>query len=156
MGYYASGSGYIEFRQDITDEDFEEISSVLNNSPIKNYFDRNCADVNQDGNYFEEDWEELLEELTPFAKSGEINFCGEDDCFWRFIFRNGKFVDENGSVIYESEDKQNYRIRTALKTLISREENNLCLDSLYWLVRGAGLTDDDLKSLSLDYLIPVA
>ena len=32
--------------------------------------------------------------------SGEIDFIGEDDSRWRYVFKNGTFVEENGRVVY--------------------------------------------------------
>lgn len=155
MGYYVSGGGTVDFRPDITEDDFKRIEEILNGSSIENSYNHFGVDFYHGGNYHEEEWENLLNKLSPFVKDGELNFAGEDEYYWRFVFRDGKFVDESGAIVYEEEDRQNSRIRTALKTLIAREENNLCIDSIYQLVKGAGLTDDDLKSLSLDYLIPV-
>lgn len=156
MGYYASGGCAIDLRDDLTDEEFEKIDSILSETNIDNAYSRVDIDLYQYGKYYEDEWENLLAKLSPYAKDGYGEFYGEDNCQWRFVFRDGKFVEECGVIVYDDDPLRNQRIMSALKTMIAREENNLCLDSLYWLVRGAGLTDDDLKFLSLDYLIPVA
>ena len=53
--------------------------------------------------YHEEDVEDGLEKLLEIApiKDGECNFTGEDDAHWRFVFRNGKWIEQSGRVVYE-------------------------------------------------------
>ena len=43
-----------------------------------------------------------------YVTSGDVEFAGEDDCHWRFHFRNGKVVEQNGEVKYPEE----HRMRT--------------------------------------------
>lgn len=155
MGYYVSGGGTVDFRPDITEDDFKRIEEILEGSSIENSYSHSGVDLYQYEKYYEDEWLNLLDNLSPFVIDGEINFAGANEYYWRFVFRDGKFVDESGAIVYEEEDKQNARIRSALKTFITREENNLSLDSLYLLVKDAGLTKEDMKLLKLDYLIPL-
>jgi len=154
MGYYADGGGTVNFRPDVTQDEFKRIEEILDRFDVENDYDDTDASFCLHEKYYEDEWVCLLDELSPFVEDGELCFDGEDGAHWHFIFRNGKFIEESGKVIYEEEDKRNDRIRAALKTLITIEENHLCLGSLYQVVKDAGLTDDDLRSLELDYLIP--
>lgn len=108
MSYMASSSGYIDILT--TEENFSEISidvkiileeaftrvSVSKSRPLS-------IDVDDWSNYHEDDVKFALTEINEkyHITSGEIEFSGEDNSFWRFIYKNGDWYEENGWVTYE-------------------------------------------------------
>ena len=43
---------------------------------------------------------ELLTEIAPIQEGSEIDFCGEDRTYWRFIFENGRWKEQYGEIVY--------------------------------------------------------
>ena len=43
---------------------------------------------------------ELLTEIAPIQEGSEIDFCGEDQTYWRYIFENGQWKEQNGKIVY--------------------------------------------------------
>ena len=101
MGYYARYSGYVIFKEKPSEELFSQIDCYFEDV----YFNENELRLDVSGNdkYYSENIEEILNNLEPITKSGEINYMGEDDCVWRFIFKDNEWRDENGTILYDSE-----------------------------------------------------
>ena len=53
--------------------------------------------------YYEDDTYEVLDKIAPLVESGEIEYSGEDESHWRFIFKDGTWNEEYGYIHYESE-----------------------------------------------------
>ena len=43
---------------------------------------------------------DLLTEIAPIQEGSEIDFCGEDQTYWRYIFENGQWKEQNGEIVY--------------------------------------------------------
>ena len=43
---------------------------------------------------------ELLTEIAPIQEGSEIDFCGEDRTYWRFVFENGRWKEQDGEIVY--------------------------------------------------------
>ena len=43
---------------------------------------------------------ELLTEIAPIQEGSEIDFCGEDQTYWRFIFKDGRWKEQCGEIVY--------------------------------------------------------
>jgi hypothetical protein len=108
MGYYADGSGSIRFARQLTQDEHDRVYEALNEvfevwqstPPKESVFDFYSSEKYND--------DIVLEALNSAAQvapiaDGEIDYVGEDGCFWRFIFRGGVWDEENGRIIYESE-----------------------------------------------------
>lgn len=54
------------------------------------------------------DEEQLFKTLAPFVRDGStIEWVGEDSEFWRWVFINGKMIDQTGHITYpEIEDSK--------------------------------------------------
>ena len=46
------------------------------------------------------DDEILFRAIAPFVEHGEIEMVGEDDCRWRWLFKNKKFYEQAGHIVY--------------------------------------------------------
>ena len=43
---------------------------------------------------------ELLTEIAPIQEGSELDFCGEDRTYWRFVFENGRWKEQDGEIVY--------------------------------------------------------
>lgn len=110
MGYWANGSGDVilkeginreELRQKldtIIKEQFSDMEYDLDESSELIYFWEN------DTHWHEEDTMEFLNALIPYIKEGCAEYRGEEDCNWRYILINGKWIEQGGTVYYSLED----------------------------------------------------
>lgn len=156
MSYYATGSGAIELRSNLNEDNIREIEEILDNADVECDFSRRDGylDLYQHEKYYGDYWEDLLGKLAPFTSQGEIDFNGEDGSLWRFIFRDGTFVEENGDVVFESDAEGNRRRISALRSILDRMTDVLETSAVYESAVEAGLNDDDLRALCLEYIIP--
>ena len=120
MGYYATGSGSITVKigkvteaetaaqieqdleqwvsQKIADAGLEPVFVTLNQDEAE-------VELNFNGKYWEDEILSALDTLSLFISDGEIEFSGEDDSHWKFFFRNGRWNEVNGEVVYGETDK---------------------------------------------------
>ena len=101
MGYYASYDGHIRFKEKPSDETIKVICDFFGDHDYD--VDGLGISVYGDDKYYADCIEEGLSKLEPYVKNGEIKYHGEDECFWRFIFKDGKWTEENGKIYYESD-----------------------------------------------------
>lgn len=109
MGYYATGSGSIELKKNVDLEKVKAAMEEIDYSFSCNIFsgvDSFVLDIQQYEKYYEEDYNDFLKAVTPYVKDGCIEFCGEDGCLWRFVFIDGKFIEENAEIVWPSEKKE--------------------------------------------------
>ena len=131
MGYTATGRGYIQF----IPGNEELIKELLENSPFDWDWDNDDGGLSiwQCEKYYDDKYNEVLAKLTPFVKFGELEFVGEDGSMWRFVFRDDKFVEE-------LLDNMSQHYECAVVLAAARE---------------AGLSDDDMKKLGVEFLLDV-
>lgn len=108
MGYYASGAG--EFTFDLSKVDVKQIEELLEKSECGCYFepyDENSG--YEDGmvyvcfpynSYREDLWYDFLESLNGLLEDGQIEFDGDENCNWRFHYRNDKWYEDDGYIAY--------------------------------------------------------
>lgn len=107
MGYYANGNG------DIVAKDIDAYRKIramfgynpgTNNTPYDFWEDENnltfCIDTND--KYHEDDVIDFLHEISGLISKGVVEYVGEDDCFWRFVFDPDtvNWKEEDGYVTY--------------------------------------------------------
>ena len=113
MGYYANGSGNIEFINPLNNDKQKRIAEIRE----YNYFDfifygsrkRNNAtigiDISFDGNYHGDSIEKGLNEIMKIAdiKDGCMEFHGEDGDHWRFLYdpSERRWREQTGHIVYE-------------------------------------------------------
>ena len=108
MSYYANGELKIVYLS--SDKD---ISEKVENAflYVNQRYDMDC-DVSEDCTVIEawgnelysttatERLLELLTEIAPIQEGAELDFCGEDRTYWRFIFENGRWKEQDGEIVY--------------------------------------------------------
>lgn len=107
MGYYASGEGHVVAK---AENDVQEIKSILEEYDLldsyRSPFDSpvEIGIVFEYSKYYDEDIYEVLELIAGKVKEGEIRFVGDDDCQWKFKFKDGRWEEKNGEVLFDNKD----------------------------------------------------
>ena len=113
MGYYASASGSAT----IINGKKEELEKILEDKYGKygqhcsldyDFFedkDGDCIEITDSENYHEEDTIEFLKTIAPYITEGCLDYSGEDDCIWRFVFNpeTKEWKEENATIDYNFE-----------------------------------------------------
>lgn len=122
MSYRAYGNGTIQLSQDLPYDlcdDLEVYEAEIH--------DDNELSICCDGNYHEDEIIEFLEKIKPYASSGEINFEGESGDFWRFILKDGEWLEQNGHISYSLvSELDNPAKAEFIGQLIDQVEDALC------------------------------
>lgn len=109
MGYYAYGNGSVLLKNGINKEElFKKLDEKLNDAFGLEYeFNKaGMIDITDYENYSEEDIMEFLNILIPYIKEGSIEYSGDDDYHWKFVFneKDQKWDEFDGEVCYSLED----------------------------------------------------
>lgn len=99
MGYYATWGGQIKFK----DKPSKDIIEKINDCFVCYDQNENTLSVGDYSKYYEDAAYEVLDKIAPLVESGEIEYSGEDESHWRFIFKDGTWNEEYGYIHYESE-----------------------------------------------------
>lgn len=151
MGYYATGFGTATL---LPGADIEKVREIINDdggfSSIS-LNDDGSIDFEQYDKYYSEEVEDTLKKLSTYCRSGEIEFDGEDNCAWRFLFGNGSLTEENGHTVYDSEHEFYEKIVKSFVRVLSdicdpRERLEICLR--------LGLTAGDITRLGFGLVGP--
>lgn len=112
MGYYAGGSGDAIIKENVNRNELRELLNkvvdehwdmeyVLNDDTKIYFWENNCC-------WHEEDTMEFFNQLTPYITEGCAEYKGDDDCTWRYVFQNGEWIEQNGTIYYSDEDMIKY------------------------------------------------
>ena len=76
-----------------------------------------AIDIYDDEKYHEEDTREFLTVITPYITEGTLNYSGEDDSIWRFVFDYEKqtWNEEDATIAYGFEDYTDWDLIQELK-----------------------------------------
>ena len=113
MGYYASGSGSAT----IIKGQEKALEAVLENKYGKrglncgleydfdNIKDECYISIYDSEKYHEDSTTEFLSVIAPYISEGHLNYSGEDDCIWRFIYSpdTKEWKEENATIDYHFE-----------------------------------------------------
>ena len=172
MSYWAKGEGYILFSNKVEEKTMmgfltgltAHFTRLKGDTSIKEAGHPNygcaCIDVScgRSQNYNGDDLDEVLEEIAKTAESigspikeGEINFVGEDENLWRFIYRDGSWHEENGQTEYED-----ISTREVIDAFVAYVNNDLAAAEPDYvrevLTDVCGLSSSQLKAIGLDDL----
>ena len=105
MSYYANADGTINLKRELTDSEIYDVKEILD------YYDCFVADKQQitlcrSENNYNEDYAknnlialaDYLNERGNSIDSASIDWNGEDDAIWRFVFEDNKWAEQNGYI----------------------------------------------------------
>ena len=72
------------------------------------YVTKNMTSFNEVGMYDEKETFMILEELAPYTQAAMINLNDGEDHFWRLSFKNGKWIKEEGAVVYTIDEARQF------------------------------------------------
>lgn len=121
MGYVSTGFGTIQLVCALPEDTMDEFVELLGGKwlgiEVTKYEQNgtNYVDVsywNYD-DYYEEEFVEALDLIRSFVANGWIEFYGEENCHWRFLFDQAKggWIKEDGVVIYNVEEALDFAQR---------------------------------------------
>lgn len=99
MSYGANWSCTIELKKPLPKELLDEAEFIFEYGEVYN----NELYLSGSGNYHEYEVYDILNKLTPYAKSGCAEFIGEDDGHWQIVLENNKWNEYSGRMIYQNE-----------------------------------------------------
>lgn len=100
MGYYATAQGSVKLKRN--DDGAKVLDELQYCYEIYDYDFTNVCFGNYD-KYHDEEVKAILNAILPYISEGEVEYTGDDDAHWRFILKNGKWVEQNGHVVYDDE-----------------------------------------------------
>ena len=108
MGYYAKYDGSITVECDAAS--FEKVLKEVNDIFYVCDSSEDTGDSTYTmllfGNdkYYEDSVRELFEKISDYIIDGEIDFCGEENDFWRLVYDQSakEWREEPGRIVYES------------------------------------------------------
>lgn len=112
MGYCADGSGRVTLKEGMDPEQVEKAIIAAYEAPERKKYSPLEYDVIDDkieiwdsDKYHEEDTIEFLNVIAPFITEGAIEYSGESDDVWRFVFDSAtsSWKEENGVVDFNFE-----------------------------------------------------
>lgn len=106
MGYYAAGGGYVIYEKPITDEQAKIVDEQFGEwvwTEECGTTDGRIVDMAYDGKYYSDEVETVLDKLAELGpiKEGELEFSGEDNCHWRFLYKDGAWIEQLGHIVYD-------------------------------------------------------
>lgn len=110
MGYWAHGSGDAIIKENVNRNELREL--------LDKVIDKYCSDIEydlddtdmriyfweNDTHWHEENTMEFFNTLTPYITDGCAEYKGEEDCNWRYILIDGKWIEQGGTIYYTIED----------------------------------------------------
>lgn len=122
MGYSANGKGSATIKNISDTERLREaLDKVIRDSYSEMEYDivgNTICLWEYDSHWDEEDTMEILNALSPYITEGSITYDGDENCHWRYNFINGKWVDENGILYYNTQDMINDLVHHNAQDLI--------------------------------------
>jgi len=101
MGYYATGGGCLELKSTPPNDIIEDAYAIFCDVGLHN--GEKELNLCFDGKYHNDDIEDWNNRVVPYVNRGQIEFCGDDDCHWKYVFKDGEWDIGYGNVVYDNE-----------------------------------------------------
>jgi len=147
MSYEARGSGAITMNRPVAEIPEDVIvQGRMAFTEVEHSPDNGLWLTHEYGRYHEDEIIGFLEKMAPYTVSGKIEFIGEDDAIWRFVWDRGKWQEQSGRIVYEPANR-NERHSERLEILG-------CMADIVedWL-ESKGITADDIPCEDRDQAI---
>lgn len=157
MGYYANGRGSITYKKEMNEADEETLRDMFFDvfeGSVEHVWCGNhrktAVFFYADEKYYEDEVRDILEKAAEFGEieDGEIEYIGEDDSMWHFVYVNGHWEEEGGHVVYEDSCRKIAmfpKLAKLLKHIKTSADLSITLDplNLYAIIKECGLTQED-------------
>lgn len=145
MSYYANVDAKIR----VTTNNIDIVSTIFASHDFSVDFDPsyNAFYYSSYGNYDDDVWDDLAGEIAPYVEEGEIEFCGEDDSHWRFVFRKGRYDYEGAEITYEPVDHYRDLIEHMVEYI---SESVSDAEEALEVFKGLGFNDSDIEKYGLN------
>ena len=136
IGYYAAADGFIEFDNSVTGAELDAACSILCDE--FEFVDVYLGDVKHIdvGNYgiYNKNIDIVLSNLSKIAKikKGNIEFRGDDYYFWRFIYKDAKWIRQEGQIVYGDMTEREKNKRRLAGILLSLDDFNNDVLCKWW------------------------
>ena len=100
MGDYATAQGSVKLKER---KDYAKVADELRPYYEINDYDFTNICFGNYGKYYEDEVEAILNAILPHISEGEVEYVGDDNTYWRFILKNGEWVEQNGHIVYDDE-----------------------------------------------------
>ncbi len=110
MGYYASGSGSAKLKKGTDKEALAKILDGIESGIGFSFYVNGEYDYidmcHEYEKWYDDETDEFLSALIPYIEDGDMSFSGEDDCYWRYVFKpeEGKWEYEYARIVYDLSD----------------------------------------------------
>lgn len=112
MGYYAYGGGFIEFEKKLDENVLDKICEVASEVFMVGFSGgnkNNCTEIELSHDYdkyYSDEVEDVLNTIAGLAsiREASIEFTGEDDCSWKYIYDEDQWFDVPGHIVYDGEE----------------------------------------------------
>lgn len=145
MSYYAD----INVRFKVSKENTDVIFPIIKSHDLKMFFNEEES-VFYHSSYDKcdyDNWEHFANEVAPFVEEGEIDFDGDDDAHWRFIFRDGHCDYEDAILTYEHIDHYRELIEKMSQYIANHVGDAWETVAVF---KDIGFDDDDLDKFGLN------
>ena len=121
MGYYAYGNGSALLKNNVNKEElFKKLDKKVDDAYCLEYEydDKETINITDFENYSEEDIMEFLNILSPCITEGSIEYSGDDDYHWQFVFnkKTEKWDEIEGEIYYSLDEFSNEVLIEELKS----------------------------------------
>ena len=156
MGYYASGYGEFIVKP-IPEEKLNALRDKYGfefDYDIRRVPNQHCLSITHDyDKYHDEEVQEVLKELAEYIAEGAFEFSGQDDNFWRYRFCDGKWIEEDGEIVYAADlESQRRKLKDQFACFAKKAFTDS--DDLYKNLSSVGLSDGEIKEMGLGFCIP--
>lgn len=105
MGYSVDGSGTVKLKKNLGAEEMQKLIEASKKLESLDYFDIKeelLSFSEYDSHWHEDDTMKFLNALIPYITEGCVEYKGEDDCHWRYIYdaESNSWKEEGGRIVY--------------------------------------------------------
>lgn len=163
MRYYAIGNGNILFSEVLSKEVYQSVIETLQGTfevdgdrawkAATSSQEITYIDFWQPGKYYEDDVHATLQKIADMKLpigQGRIEYVGEDNSMWRFIYRNGAWKKENGHVEYS--DVTVEELASAFSAYVENDLDAADPDYVRDVLEQCGANEKILRAIGLDGL----
>lgn len=133
MGYCATGDGLLVLNGPLSEIDMDETSQLFEEVAYVHSDETPHIGLQLTFNdrYRSEEMDKWADDIAPYVMRGTVTFCGDDNAFWRFSFKDGISTLENSRIVFDLDpaiELSNYEKEQLLTDIINSVSGDLSTD----------------------------